>query len=83
VLEVDMTAGFCVAGFRVVIQFVSAQQHVGSFHSDIPSKMPDRPYSVLRDGFNMDVFRIGGAGADRINLLIGIRAERRRSARWG
>jgi hypothetical protein len=73
---VDMAARFCVAGFRVVIQLVGAQQHIGGLHPDVPSKVPDRSYGVLRDGFNMHMLRVGGAGAGRGNLLIGIRAER-------
>jgi len=45
--------------------------------------MPHDAFGLLGNGFNMDVLGVRGARARRVDLLVGIDAERRRGAGRG
>lgn len=74
VLEVDVAACLGIAGIRVVIQLVGAQQHVGSFEMNAAPQMPHHPVRLLRDGLNMDMFGVRRTGTNCPDLLIGVGA---------
>ncbi len=59
VLEVDVAAGFGVAGFGVVIELIGAQQHVGGFQADGAAEVADGAFGVLGDGLDVNVVDVG------------------------
>ena len=69
--------------YRDFAFILGAQQHVGSLHPYAAPEMPHDAFGLLCDRYNMDVVIVGGAWAERVNLLIGISAQERRRAGRG
>ncbi len=74
VFEVDVAAGFGVAGFGVVIEFVGAQQHVRSFQAHGAAQVADGAFGVLGYGFDMNVVDVGGVRVKRADFDVRIGA---------